>query len=219
MEPSHIERCDPILVHEKRFSLRRWEASLLFGLGFALLMGTWLTGQQKALAGQMVRLHVVAHSDSEEDQAVKLLVRDAVLEEVGPWLTEATTQEEAMALLAQHLPELARIGAATAGEGVEVTASLEEDVWFPTKEYEDFTLPAGKYTALRITLGEGEGHNWWCVVFPPLCLGSVSETVAERAGSFSEGQVRLITGESEGYVVKFKAMELWDEFSTWLEGR
>lgn len=207
------------MVHEKRFSLRRWEASLLFGLGFALLMGTWLTGQQKALAQQMVRLHVVAASDSEEDQAMKLLVRDAVLEEVEPWLAEAATQEEAMALLARHLPELARIGATTAGEGVEVTASLEKDVWFPTKEYEDFTLPAGKYTALRITLGEGEGHNWWCVVFPPLCLGSVSETVAERAGSFSEDQVRLITGESEGYVVKFKAMELLDEFSAWLEGR
>lgn len=191
---------------------------MLFGVGFALLMGTWLTGQQKALAGQMVRLHVVAASDSEEDQAMKLLVRDAVLAEAAPWLEGAATQEEAMQILAENLPELARIGANVAGEGVEVTASLEVDAWFPTKEYEDFALPAGKYNALRITLGEGKGHNWWCVVFPPLCLNSVSETVAEKAGNFSEGQVRLITGESEGYVVKFKAMELWDQFTDWVEG-
>lgn len=206
------------MVHENKFSLRHWESALLFGVGFALMMGVWLSGQQKALAEQMVRLHVVANSDSEEDQAVKLLVRDGVLEAVSPWLEGVETREEAMDILARRLPELARLGADIAGEGVEVTASLEEDVWFPTKEYADFALPAGKYTALRITLGEGEGHNWWCVVFPPLCLGSVSETVAERAGSFSGDQVRLITGENEGYVVKFKAMELWDELSTWLEG-
>ena len=206
------------MVHENKFSLHRWEAALLFGIGFALLMGTWIAGEQRALAEQMVRLHVVANSDSEEDQAVKLLVRDAVLTQASPWLEEAATQEEAMEILAKHLPELARVGAETAGNGVAVTASIEEDAWFPTKEYEDFALPAGKYSALRITLGKGEGHNWWCVVFPPLCLGSVSETVAERAGSFSEGQIRLITGESGGYVVKFKAMELWDQFADWVEG-
>ncbi len=206
------------MVHENKFFLRRWEAALLFGVGFALLMGAWLTGQQKALAEQMVRLHVVANSDSAEDQAVKLRVRDAVLDRAEPWLEAASTQEEALDILAAHLPELAQAGAEVVGEGVPVTASIAQDAWFPTKEYEDFALPAGKYTALRITLGEGEGQNWWCVVFPPLCLGSVSETAAERAGNFSEDQVRLITGESQGYVVKFKAMELWDEFSSWLEG-
>ncbi len=205
------------MVHEAESRLRKWERCLLFGVGVALLTGVWLTGQQKALAEQMVRLHVVARSDSEEDQAEKLRVRDAVLEAVEPWLEGTDTREEAMAVLAQRLPELATIGAEIVGAGVEVTASIQEEVWFPTKEYADFALPAGKYTALRITLGEGAGRNWWCVVFPPLCLGSVSETVAERAGNFSGDQVRLITGENEGYVVKFKAMELWDEFNSWLE--
>ena len=205
------------MVHEKRDRLRHWEISLLFGLAFAMVAALWVAGQQKSLAEQMVRLHVVAVSDSEEDQAVKLLVRDAVLDSASPWLEGAATQEEAMAVLAEHLPELARIGAEAAGGQVEVTASLEEDVWFPTKEYDDFALPAGRYAALRITLGEGEGHNWWCVVFPPLCLGSVSESVAEKAGNFSEDQVQLVTGESEGYVVKFKAMELMGELEQWLE--
>lgn len=205
------------MVHEKRDRLRHWEISLLFGLAFAMVTALWIAGQQKSLAEQMVRLHVVAVSDSEEDQAVKLLVRDAVLDSASPWLEGATTQEEAMAVLAEHLPELARIGAEAAGGQVAVTASLEEDAWFPTKEYDDFALPAGRYAALRITLGEGEGHNWWCVVFPPLCLGSVSESVAEKAGNFSEDQVQLVTGESEGYVVKFKAMELLGELEQWLE--
>ena len=105
--------------------------------------------------------------------------------------------------------DLAAAGAETVGEAgydYPVTASLEEDVWFPTKEYEDFALPAGEYTALRIVIGEGGGQNWWCVVFPPLCLGSVSETTAETAASagFSEDEISLITGENEGYVVKFK---------------
>ena len=74
-----------------------------------------------------------------------------------------------------------------------------------------------KRQALRIVIGEGEGRNWWCVVFPPLCLGSVTETVEETActGGFTRSEVALITGETEGYVVKFKAMELWDEFKEW----
>ena len=93
-----------------------------------------------------------------------------------------------------------------------VSTSLEHGVWFPTKEYTDFSLPAGNYTALRVVIGEGGGKNWWCVVFPPLCLGSVTETTAQTAvsGGLTEEEVSLITGESEGYVVKFKALELWD---------
>ena len=106
------------------------------------------------------------------------------------------------------------------GYSYPVTASLEHDVWFPTKEYTDFAFPAGEYTALRVTIGEGGGRNWWCVVFPPLCLGSVTENTAETAleGGLEDREVSLITGEDEGYVVKFKAMELLEEFQGWLEG-
>ena len=102
-----------------------------------------------------------------------------------------------------------------------VTASLVHDYWFPTKTYTDFALPAGAYTALRIEIGAGGGQNWWCVVFPPLCLGSVSETTQETAleAGLTENQVSLMTGEDEGYVVKFKAVELLEQFKGWLEGR
>ena len=123
-----------------------------------------------------------------------------------------------MAIIARQLPHLADVGARAAGGNVTVRASLEERAWFPTKAYADFSLPAGYYPALKITLGEGAGHNWWCVVYPPLCLGSVSESVAERAETFSSDQVALITGESEGYVVKFKAMELLGRLTHALSG-
>ena len=191
-------------------SLRRWELALLLGMAAALVMGTYLAGAQAALAENVVRLHVVGASDSEEDQAVKLRVRDAVLAQAGPLLEGVTDQEQAWEILDAHLEELAQAGA-QASEGMAVTVSLEENAWFPTKEYTDFALPAGRYPALKVVVGEGEGHNWWCVVFPPLCLGSVSETVGEKVGDLSAAQVSLITGENEGYVVKFKLLEWWGQ--------
>lgn len=190
--------------------LRRWELALLLGMAAALVMGTYLAGAQAALAENVVRLHVVGASDSEEDQAVKLRVRDAVLAQAAPLLEGVTDQEQAWEILDAHLEELAQAGAQASG-GMAVTVSLEEKAWFPTKEYTDFALPAGRYPALKVVLGEGEGHNWWCVVFPPLCLGSVSETVGEKAGDLTASQVSLITGESEGYVVKFRLLEWWGQ--------
>lgn len=203
--------------------LRRWELALLLGVALTALLGVWLDRSQTALADQVIRLHVLANSDSEADQALKLKVRDRVLETAEEYFTPGATLEETQAVLTAHLADIAAAGAEqVAEEGYQypVTVSMEENYWFPTKEYTDFALPAGNYTALRVVIGEGGGQNWWCVVFPPLCLGSVSETAAQTAlsGGFSEDQVSLITGEDEGYVVKFKAIELWEEFQHWLAG-
>ena len=203
--------------------LRRWELALLLGVALAALLGVWLDRSQTALADQVIRLHVLANSVSEADQALKLKVRDRVLETAEEYFTPGATLEETQAVLTAHLADIAAAGAEqVAEEGYQypVTVSMEENYWFPTKEYTDFALPAGNYTALRVVIGEGGGQNWWCVVFPPLCLGSVSETAAQTAlsGGFSEDQVSLITGEDEGYVVKFKAIELWEEFQHWLAG-
>lgn len=202
--------------------LRRWELALLLGVAVAALVGVWLDGQQAALADKVIRLHVIANSDSPADQALKLQVRDRILEQAGDLFTAGATPDEAAEILAGHLDELARAGAETveeAGYSYPVTASLEDGVWFPTKEYADFALPAGNYRALRVTIGEGDGRNWWCVVFPPLCLGSVTETTEETAsaGGFDAEQVSLITGESGGYVVKFKALELIEELKALVE--
>ena len=198
------------MLHDTK-KLRRWELALLLGLALSALTGTWLSGQQAALAGQVVRLHVVGASDSAEDQAAKLRARDGVLSAAEPLLAGVEDPGQAEAILRAHLPELAQAGAQAAG--VRVTACVEENAWFPTKRYADFALPAGRYTALKLTLGAGEGRNWWCVVFPPLCMGAVSEDAQETVGGLSESQVKLLTGESEGYVVKFKALELWSQWT------
>ncbi len=204
-------------------TLRRWELALLLGVALAALAGVWLDRSQAALADQVIRLHVLANSDSEADQALKLKVRDRVLETASDYFVPGATLEETRAVLTEHLADLAAAGAdqvAQEGYRYPVTVSLEDNYWFPTKQYTDFALPAGEYTALRVVIGEGGGQNWWCVVFPPLCLGSVSETADQTALSdgFTKDQVSLITGEDEGYVVKFKAIELWEEFQHWLSG-
>lgn len=207
----------------KKTTLRRWELALLLGVAAAAMWGVRLDGEQAALADKVVRLHVLANSDTQEDQALKLAVRDAVLAAADGVVPPGAELEEAEQALTQALPAIADAGARVVGEqgySYPVTASLEHDVWFPTKEYTDFAFPAGEYTALRVTIGEGGGRNWWCVVFPPLCLGSVTENTAETAleGGLEDREVSLITGEDEGYVVKFKAMELLEEFQGWLEG-
>ncbi len=192
--------------------LKRWEIALLFGVLFAMLAGAWLGQEQEALSDQMVRLHVIANSDTDRDQEMKLAVRDSVLKRAETLYPSGITRGEALEILARHLSELEQAGQTAAnewGESVDVTAKLER-CWFPTKEYDGFALPAGEYTALRVIIGEGAGQNWWCVAFPPLCLGAASETVeqAVQAGNFTDAQGALMTRENEGYVLKFKSLEL-----------
>ena len=194
--------------------LKRWELALMFGILVAVVAGSWLTREQQELADSVIRFHVIANSDTEEDQALKLAVRDRVLEEAEGLYPEGATLEQAQAALEGHLNTLVE----EQGYDYPVSARLE-DCWFPTKEYEDFALPAGNYTALRVTIGEGKGQNWWCVAFPPLCLGAASETVdqALEAGYFTPDQGALVTGDGEQYVLKFKAMELLGEVRGFFE--
>ena len=194
--------------------LHIWEAALLMAFAITLTAGMWASASQSALAGQVLRLHVVANSDSDGDQEVKLAVRDAVLSAAAPYLLGVEGQEA-------HLEELAQVGAqvlSEAGYSYPITVSIT-DQWFPTKEYQDFSLPAGTYRSLQVILGEGAGQNWWCVVFPPLCLASVSETTAQTAamGGMTEDQVALITGQDGEYVLRFKLMEWWDALMQRLE--
>ena len=197
--------------------LRLWEAALFLALGLTLTVGVWASASESALAGRVLRLHVVANSDSDSDQARKLLVRDAVLAQASRLLEGVSDRRDAEAALAPYLEELARTGEETLArtgtpERVRVTLA---DQWFPTKEYDGFSLPAGQYRALRVTIGEGKGRNWWCVVFPPLCVASVSEQSVESAaeGVLSEDQVALITGQDGGYVLKFRLIEWWQELT------
>ena len=192
--------------------LKRWELALLLGILVALVLGVWLEREEQALSESVIRLHVIANSDSQEDQALKLAVRDRVLEQAEALYPQGATLAEARQALEGHLEVLEQAGQAVVkewGEDYPVSAQITQ-CWFPTKEYEAFALPAGEYTALRVVIGEGEGQNWWCVAFPPLCLGAASETVdqAVQAGHFTQEQVKLITQDGPGYVLKFKGLEL-----------
>lgn len=194
--------------------LKVWEIGLLVGMILILAYGAAALQTQEALADKVVRLHVLAHSDSEEDQALKLEVRDAVLQEAEELLEYAADRKEAEGLLRGQLLEFERTAAETirsAGYDYPVTVELT-DTRFPTRQYDGFALPAGEYLALRVLIGDAEGQNWWCVVFPPLCTAAVtdfSETAAEAG--LSDEEVSLITEERAGYVVKFKVIELWND--------
>ena len=202
--------------------LYRWEAALLMAFAVVLTIGMWASVTQRALADEVLRLHVVANSDSDADQAVKLQVRDAILTAATPYLDGVNGQEQAEQALEPHLSELAQAGAAVLGEaGMDypITVTIT-DQWFPTKEYTDFALPAGTYRSLQVVLGQGQGHNWWCVVFPPLCVSSVSEkSVATSAsGVLSEDQISLISGQDGEYVLRFKVLEWWDSLVQYVQG-
>ena len=200
-------------VKQHVYQLRTVEIALMVGLAIFLGSGVLALRTQDELADKVVRLHVLANSDSEEDQALKLKVRDVVLERATATLEQSADRREAESRLRGELLELERIAAEEiAAEGYNYPVTVElENTDFPTKEYDGFTLPAGEYLALRVIIGEGQGQNWWCVVFPPLCTAASADVPASAlAAGFSEEEVNLITEENQGYVLKFKAVEWWE---------
>ena len=197
---------------EAERKLRPWELALLLALCFTLLCGTWAQGRQQVLAGKLVRLHVIAASDADEAQAVKLQVRDAVLAYLEPKLADVTDVDAAQEIIAANLDGVAQAARTVTPDAVTVTLGPER---YHTREYETFSLPAGVYTSLRVTLGAGEGHNWWCVIFPPLCMeSSLSDRAVE---TLSDDDVKLITEDGDGYVLRFRLLELWGKLTERLE--
>ena len=159
-----------------------------------------------------MRLHVIAASDSEYEQALKLRVRDSVLECLTPLIEGAEDASEAKEIISGALPEvLAAAESAAEGRGVTVELSREA---YPTREYGAVTLPAGIYDSLRVTIGEGEGRNWWCVVFPPLCATAAEYEAIDALG----GNGELLTASGDGVEIRFRLVELWGELLAWLRG-
>lgn len=191
--------------------MRKWWGVLPVLLCALLAVGCWAQFRQSQLASRVVRLHVVANSDSDEDQALKLQVRDAVLEQCRELLAGADTAENAREALEGALPDLAAAGLAVVeeqGYDCPVAVSLEY-ASFPTIDYGDFSLPAGNYQALRVELGAGEGHNWWCVLFPTLCLEPVSDLAqSAMAEGLTEEDVELLTRDGAEYELRFRILEL-----------
>lgn len=193
--------------------LKWWEVVFLIAIAAAVLWLGLMTAQQRRLAESMLRLHVVANSDEAEDQALKLKVRDAVLSCAEDWLEGVEDPKEAEAVLSCHLTELEQAGEQVTrenGYSYPVKASLEQ-VHFPTKYYDGFALPAGEYRALRVVLGEGAGQNWWCVVFPGLCVAPAAEwQEVAVSGGISPSDVELMEENESGYILRFRCLEWLD---------
>ena len=180
-------------------------------MAFSLAWCAGVIRDRADLGDKLIRLHVVANSDSDEDQAVKLRVRDAVLESLREEMAGITDFEQARAYIRENLPKIRQ----TANECLEAlgyrgnaVVTLGKEV-FDTRYYDTFTLPAGVYEALRITIGEGQGKNWWCVVFPTLCVPATSEGFEDVAAGadFPDALTSALEGES-GYELRFFLLDL-----------
>lgn len=164
---------------------------------------------------RVIRLHVLANSDSEEDQALKLIVRDAVLEKTRTLLEHVDQKEKAEEILREAIPTLedvARQALQQAGADNTVTVTLGQEE-YPTRQYESLAFPAGEYLSLRVMIGEAEGQNWWCVLFPPLCLTAATDAKKTEATCLSAGltgeQYRVIADTDQTkYKLRFKILEV-----------
>lgn len=191
--------------------LKKWELSLAVGLVLSLVLGLTALARDTHLNDKLVRLHVLAASDSREDQALKLAVRDRVLAETGRLLEDCRDAAEAQIRLEAGLTAIEEAGrneVLRQGFDYAVRASLEK-TGFPTRDYGTFALPAGQYTALRVLIGPAKGQNWWCVVFPPLCAAATSAEVSDAAyaAGLNGDDVGIMLEGREGYVLRFKLLE------------
>lgn len=196
----------------------------VFLLTFSILTALMLpisaalpTAQDFAIYDGIIRLHVIANSDSESDQQLKLYVRDGILSTVSELLENTTDRAEAERLISENLDTLkasAEYVLTDHGSDYSVSVTLTKE-HYPTREYSNISLPAGTYTSLRVLIGEAGGKNWWCVLFPTMCVGAVSDIPAYAAVDESEliaagltpSQVRIITGDSPEVTVKFRILE------------
>lgn len=168
---------------------------------------------------EVLRLHVLANSDSPEDQALKLRVRDRILAETGDAFDRADSLSDARETAARSLSAVERAARAAldeAGSGGPVRAEVVR-MFFDTRVYDGFTMPAGWYDALRVVIGEGKGHNWWCVLYPPLCI-SAAEKLPEELRRFSAEERALLESEPR-YEVRFFLVELAEKIGMWFRSR
>lgn len=201
----------PYLTREKKFR------NIIFSI---LISALFLTGIQfaqfvsdcKDIRSDVLRLHVIADSDTAADQDVKLKVRDAVLLKGSEIFDGSVNAENAREKLTPKLKEIENeADRVLKANGFDYKASVKlSDEYFPVREYESFTLPSGRYMSLTVTLGSGEGHNWWCVMFPPLCLPAAEDKESVYDAVFSQSETDIIENRQK-YKIKFKILEWTDE--------
>lgn len=184
---------------------------LLIALVSFVLDFPCITADRQSLNDSLIRLHVVGASDTEVDQAIKLQVRDAVVNYVEEAMSHVMTFEEAKAWLKENLPGIEKAAndvLSKLGLSQRATVTLKKEA-FPVRHYDSFSLPSGVYEALRVTIGEGQGRNWWCVVFPSLCIPAAGENIQDiSAGAgFSQKLTDTVTRQ-EGYQIRFYFLDV-----------
>ena len=192
--------------------------ALALALGISVIISLCgFEGECQEIRDSVLRLHVLAHSDSAEDQALKLLVRDTVIDETAALFDEAETEQEARAAVAAHLAgieQAAQQRVYDEGYDYPVRAELTE-MYFTTRTYGNVTLPAGNYEAVRITIGDAAGRNWWCVVFPPMCVSAATDA-ADLSDVLTDDQ-RDIVENSGRYEVRLKVVEWFGTAAAWIK--
>ena len=174
-----------------------------------LLISVMPTDAEANIYEDTIRLHILANSDSREDQELKIVVRDGVLNEFGERLRLAGSFEAAEKLCEDIIPEIEKYAESIireVGYSYDVNIKLGEE-WYETREYDGFSLPCGYYTSLCILIGEGEGKNWWCVMYPPLCTELASESAPADDGLIDYTKEEMILISSGKYNIKFKILE------------
>lgn len=163
------------------------------------------------IRSDVLRLHVIANSDTSVDQNLKLRLRDYILQEGKDIFNGSVNVENAVKKIEPVLPELEKSAKAfvtQAGFDYDVKITLSNE-YFTTRTYETVTLPAGKYLALRVVIGSGEGHNWWCVMFPPMCVPAADKK-DEIENVFSEKEIKLVESKPK-YEPRFKVVEIYEQ--------
>jgi len=171
------------------------------------------SGECNEIRQRVLRLHVLANSDSKEDQELKLKVRDRVVEVAAGLFDTARNESEALKLAEESLDSIeAAAQQCVYDEGYTYRVKAElVDMYFTTRRYDTVTLPAGVYDALRVTIGEGKGQNWWCVVFPPMCVSAATDA-SELSDVLEPGQEKIVT-KPQKYEFRLKVVEIFEEIA------
>lgn len=193
--------------------------TLLVSIFILFTISSYAKTISQDLSNNFFRLHILANSDSEADQALKLKVRDNIIEYMNTISYDGLSKKEAINLTSQNLDNFKKIAEDTIQkEGYSYPVSLEiGNFYFPTKEYGNVSLPAGYYDALKIEIGEAKGKNWWCSLFPPLCFVDISsgvideEAEEELKNNLTEEEFAIITSNSDTVKFKFKLIEVFSE--------
>lgn len=191
---------------------KKIKISITVGIVVAILFSICSFAKtSEEIRSDVLRLHVIANSDTSVDQNLKLRLRDYILQEGKDIFNGSVNVENAVKKIEPVLPELEKSAKAfvnQAGFDYDVKISLSNE-YFTTRTYETVTLPAGKYLALRVVIGSGKGHNWWCVMFPPMCVPAADKK-DEIENVFSEKEIKLVESKPK-YEPRFKVVEIYEQ--------